>query len=188
MERYAKMRTLTDARVLANNTTKYHTIYNANIDIQGRKRFSGTGDYDYIDENKVKHHFHFDEIGVDTTFQTVARGQLADTAGFPLSPQFLFKGDVRLTASKEYLNFSGFTKPNIQCEKIGRNWIRFSGDINPANVSIPIASPVTDDGAKLIRGCGSDVRQHRHLRRLPHAQAAVQRPGDHQCFRCAVFR
>ena len=149
VERYAKMRTLSDARVLANNTTKYHTIYNANIDIQGRKRFSGTGDYDYIDENKVKHHFHFDEIGVDTTFQTVARGQLADTAGFPLSPQFLFKGDVRLTASKEYLNFSGFTKPNIQCEKIGRNWIRFSGDINPANVSIPIASPVTDDGAKL---------------------------------------
>lgn len=61
--------------MLANNTTKYHTIYNANIDIQGRKRFSGTGDYDYIDENKVKHHFHFDEIGVDTTFQTVARSR-----------------------------------------------------------------------------------------------------------------
>lgn len=149
IERYARMQTLTDARVIANNTTKYHTIYNASIDIQGRKRYSGAGDYDYIDENKVRHHFHFDEIEVDTVFQTIARGQLTDTAGFPLSPQFLFKGDVRLAASKEYLSFSGFTKPNIQCEKIGRNWIRFSGDINPANVSIPISAPVTDDGTKL---------------------------------------
>ena len=149
VERYAKMRTLRDSRVIANNTTKYHTIYNANIDIMGRKQYQGTGDYDYIDENKIKHHLHFDKIGVDTTFQTIADGELADTAGFPLSPQFLFKGSVHLTASKEFLTFTGYSKPNFHCEKIERNWIRTSGDINPANVSITISSPVTDAGTKL---------------------------------------
>lgn len=149
VERYAKMRTLRDSRVIANNTTKYHTIYNANIDIMGRKQYQGTGDYDYIDENKIKHHLHFDKIGVDTTFQTIADGELADTAGFPLSPQFLFKGSVHLTASKEFLTFTGYSKPNFHCDKIERNWIRTSGDINPANVSITISSPVTDAGTKL---------------------------------------
>lgn len=149
VERYAKMRTLKDARIVANTTTKYHTIYNANVDVLGRKKYTGSGDYDYLDENKIKHHFHFDQISVDTTYQTVADGQLSDTVGFPLSPQFLFKGNVHLTASKEYLNFAGYTKPNIQCEKIGRNWIRFAGDINPSNVSIPVSSPVTDAGTKL---------------------------------------
>ncbi|MBL0256933.1 MAG: hypothetical protein IPQ03_05125 [Bacteroidetes bacterium] len=102
-----------------------------------------------MDENKIKHHLHFDKIAVDTTFQTIADGELADTAGFPLSPQFLFKGSVHLTASKEFLNFTGYSKPNIHCEKIEKNWIRTSGDINPANVSITIESPVTDAGTKL---------------------------------------
>lgn len=149
VERYAKMRTLKDSRVIANNTTKFHTIYNANIDILGRKKYEGNGDYDYVDQNKVKHHFHFERISVDSTLQTYADGELQDTAGFPLSPQFLFKGNVHLTASKEFLTFSGYTKPNFRCERIEKNWIRFTGDINPANVSIPVSSPITDAGTKL---------------------------------------
>lgn len=149
VERYAKMRTLRNSRVVANNTTRYHTIYNSTIDVLGRKRYEGSGDYDYVDENKIKHHLHFDKVGVDTTFQTIADGELTDTAGFPLSPQFLFKGSVHLTASKEFLNFSGYCKPNIHCEQIEKNWIRSGGDIDPSNVSITIASPVTDAGTKL---------------------------------------
>ena len=149
VERYAKMRTFRDARIIANNTTKYHTIYNATVDVLGKKKYQGSGDYDYIDENKIKHHFHFDEIGVDTTIQTYADGQLQDTSGFPLSPQFMFKGNIHLAAAQEYLTFNGFAKPNFQCSLIQQNWIRFKGAVNPANVSIPVSGPVTDDGSKL---------------------------------------
>lgn len=149
VERYAKMRTLNDARIIANTTTKYHSIYNATVDILGRKNYQASGDYDYIDENNIKHHFHFDNIKADTAYQTVASGELSDPEGFPLSPNFLFKGTVNLAASRQYLNFSGYSKPNIRCEKIEQNWIRFSGDINPSNVSIPVNSPVTDNGTKL---------------------------------------
>ena len=52
-------------------------------------------------------------------------------------------------ATHQFLTFSGYTKPNIHCEQIPSNWIRFTGDINPANVSIPIDQPVTDEGGKL---------------------------------------
>jgi hypothetical protein len=149
VERYAKMRTLENARILANTTTKYHTVYNARVDIQGRKRYQASGDYDYIDENKVKHHFHFDDIGVDTAYQTIASGELKDEQGFPLSSNFLFKGGVQLMASHQFLTFSGYAKPNIRCEKITQNWIKFKGDINPENVSIPVNAPVTDGGQKL---------------------------------------
>jgi hypothetical protein len=149
IERYAKMQTLKDARIVANNVTKYHTIYNASVDIFGRKKYEGSGDYDYIDVNNVKHHLHFDKVAVDTTLQTYADGEISDSAGFQLSPQFLFKGGVHLLASKEFLNFSGYAQPNFHCEKIERNWIRFNGIINPANVAIPVSSPVTDNGTKL---------------------------------------
>jgi hypothetical protein len=149
VERYAKMRTLTDSRIIANTTTKYHTIYNANVDILGRKKYEGSGDYDYVDENKVKHNFHFNKVGVDTTYQTYADGELNDSTGFPMSPQFLFKGSTHLAAAQEFLTFSGYAKPNFQCEKVQRNWIRFTGAVNPSNVSIPVSSPVTDSGDKL---------------------------------------
>ena len=149
IERYAKMETLNDARIVANNVTKYHTIYNASVNILGRKRYEGNGDYDYVDVNNVKHHLHFDKVAVDTTFQTYADGEITDTGGFVLSPQFLFKGNVHLTASKEFLTFTGYARPDFHCERVEKNWIRFSGEINPANVSIPISSPVTDNGTKL---------------------------------------
>ncbi len=149
VERYAKMQTLKDARIVANNVTKYHTIYNASVDILGRKRYEGTGDYDYVDVNNIKHHMHFDKVAVDTTFQTYADGEITDSAPMQLSPQFLFKGNVHLIASKEFLNFSGYARPDFHCDRIEKNWIRFSGEINPANVSIPVVNPVTDNGTKL---------------------------------------
>ena len=149
IERYAKMRTLNDARIIANNVTKYHTIYNASVDILGRKRYQGSGDYDYVDVNNRKQHFHFNKISVDTTFQTLAEGEISDDSKFFLSPQFLFKGNVHLVASREHLTFSGYAQPDISCEKIEKNWIRFSGEINPATVSIPISNPITDNGTKL---------------------------------------
>ena len=149
VERYAKMRTLNDARIIANTTTKYHTIYNATVNILGRKKYEGSGDYDYIDENSVKHNFHFNSIAVDTTYQTFADGELNDTLGFPMSPEFLFKGSTHLAAAQEFLTFSGYAKPNFHCDKVEQNWIRFSGPVNPSNVSIPVSSPVTDGGSKL---------------------------------------
>ncbi len=149
IERYAHMQTLKDARIIANNTTHFHSIYNATIDILGRKKYEGSGDYDYIDEKNVKHNLHFTQIGVDSIIQTVADGELTDTSGFPLSPQFLFKGSVHLNASQKFLNFKGYAKPNIQCEKIQKNWIRFSNEIDPSKIYIAIESPITDNGGKL---------------------------------------
>ncbi len=149
VERYAKMQTLNDARIIANTTTKYHTIYNATVNILGRKKYEGSGDYDYIDENSVKHNFHFNSISVDTTYQTFADGELNDTLGFPMSPEFLFKGSTHLAAAQEFLTFLGYAKPNFHCDKVEQNWIRFSGPVNPSNVSIPVSSPVTDGGSKL---------------------------------------
>jgi hypothetical protein len=149
VERYAKMQTLYNSRIIANSTTKYHTIYNAKVDIKGRKKYEGSGHYDYVDEKKNKHHFYFGTIAVDSTVQTYADGELTDPDGFPLSPQFLFKGNVHLTAAKEFLTFSGYAKPNFQCEQLPKNWIAFTGDINPERVSIPVSSPITDTGEKL---------------------------------------
>lgn len=149
VEKDAHIRTLTNARILANNISKYHSLFNATVDILGRKNYEGSADYNYIDENKNKHLIHFSVIEIDTALQTTAYGELKDTAEFPLSTQFAFKGDVKLLASAKNLTFSGYAKPNFRCDKIEKNWIRFTASIDPENVRIPIVAPVTDNGVVL---------------------------------------
>jgi hypothetical protein len=152
IEKDAHMRTLENARVISNTVTKYHTLFNANIDILGRKNYEGSAYYHYIDENKNKQQIHFTVIEVDTSLQTTAYGELSDTANFALSTQFAFKGDVKLQASMKNLTFSGYAKPNFKCDRVEKNWIRFTGSIDPEDVRIPIAAPVTDNGT-VISAC-----------------------------------
>ena len=46
----AKMQTLRKTEIIANDSTKYHRFYNADINIYGRLAYSGSGDYDYFDK------------------------------------------------------------------------------------------------------------------------------------------
>jgi len=144
----ARMKPFINSKILANTVTKYHNIYNADIEVTARKMYTATGDYDYIDENKSKQTIHFNQITVDTTAQTYALGILDDTVSFMLSPKFAFLGDVKLTASNEFLNFSGFAKIGHSCKAIISNWFKFTEDINPNSIYIPVElnpTNITDD-------------------------------------------
>ncbi len=86
---------------------------------------------------------------MDTTFQTFASTDLPDTSNFTIIPQISYKGSVTLTASNQYLNFTGFAKINFNCSAIERSWFRFSSDINPYEVYIPITEPQNENNEKL---------------------------------------
>jgi len=153
----ANMETLTYAKILANTTTQYHNIYNAEVKINSRKHYVGSGDYDYIyiDERKQKQKqtIHYDKITVDTTGQTYALGEIHDTANFMLSSKFAFTGNVNLMANNEFLNFTGFCKIGHDCEGIISNWFKFSADINPLEIYIPVsAEPINLTNDKLSSG------------------------------------
>ena len=93
-----------------------------------------------------------DLITVDTTYQTVADAEIAESEDFHLSPMFGFKGSVHLAASKEHLVFGGYAKPKFNCDSIASSWIRFTAEVDPLNVMIPIDNAVTDNGDHLRAG------------------------------------
>ena len=101
IERDAVMHTLTNSKIIANSVTKFHTLYNCTVNINARKNYVGSGYYDYIDEIKAKNTFFFKNVSVDTTFQTYAETEINDTSKFTLSPNFEFKGKVKLKATKQ---------------------------------------------------------------------------------------
>ncbi len=146
----AIMEPLIHAEITANTVTKYHHIYNADLSITSRKNYSGSGYYDYVDEIKNKKPIYFSNIHVDTTHQTVANTTIADTAHFNLSPNFSYQGGVTLKATAQFLYFDGEARIMHQCNEIKIAWVRFTAQIDPTNVQIPILGhPVNESNTPL---------------------------------------
>lgn len=153
IERKAKIDELKNTKILANSVTKYHNIYQANTFIYGRKSYNATGYYDYEDEEKQKFKIFFNKISNDTTGQTVAQGDIADTSKFALSPNFDYYGKILLFASNQFLTFKGGVKIVHGCESIAKNWFNFESEINPKEIYIPVSEKSSDrENNKLTSG------------------------------------
>jgi hypothetical protein len=140
----AVMKTLFNSTIIANSVTKYHTIYNATVNIASRKNYSATGKYDYVDELKKKQTIFFNNISVDTTFQTYADADIRDTSHFMLSPNFEFRGKVHLRATDQFLIFDGAAFIQHGCNAIGKSWFRFRSQIDPNSIYIPVSDNPVD--------------------------------------------
>ena len=145
IRRNAEIDPLTNAVVTANYVTKYHRIYEATVDIKARRQYSATGAYDYVDENKKTTKIRLQNVNVDTAYQTYARGRILEDETFQLSPAFDYFGDVMIEASVKELKFSGSTRVQHGCAGLERNWMRFEGRIDPAEVFIPVSDSLLDD-------------------------------------------
>jgi hypothetical protein len=139
----AKMNTIADAHILTNTVTRYHEIYDAVIDIKGKNDYVGIGNYDYVDEKDFRQKIFLRQIGVDPTYQTVGNGYVSDSAGFTISNDFDFAGDINLNANKEFLNFDGGFRIRHTCNPGRRNWIRFNSDIDPKDIYISVNENLT---------------------------------------------
>ncbi|OFY85535.1 MAG: hypothetical protein A3F72_10200 [Bacteroidetes bacterium RIFCSPLOWO2_12_FULL_35_15] len=142
--------TLTNAKIVANAITKYHNLYNCTTNIYARKSYVGSGFYDYIDEIKTKQTFYFSNISVDTTYQTFAETNIPDSSKFRLSPNFEYKGMVKLKASNQFLVFAGAARIQQDCAGIPKTWFKFEAEINPSNIYIPVSKEPLDASGKKI--------------------------------------
>ncbi|MCB0401170.1 MAG: hypothetical protein KDD41_03745, partial [Flavobacteriales bacterium] len=63
IEKKAKMQTLNNSRVVASYVTQNHSIYNASINVFGKKKYAGSGYIDYIDEIEKSQTIYLENIG-----------------------------------------------------------------------------------------------------------------------------
>ncbi len=153
IEPKAYMRTLTKAEVLANNDTKYHRFHSSTINISSRKLYHGQGKYNYEDELGRQLPINFELIAVDSLGQTFGRGKIKGTEDFSLSPAFKFQGNVSLVAKNKLLNFNGSAQITHECTQLTESWIKFSDEIDPNRIFIPLSDPLHDiNDAFLVSG------------------------------------
>jgi hypothetical protein len=140
----AKMDPFENAEIVANFITKYHTIKEANVQILARRSYEASGTYPYIDSKENIQNIFFENIGLDSAYQTVAVGKVEKDKNFSLSDKFDFYGTVELYAADQFLTFDGATRINHECNQFDRNWLQFRSDIDPNNIQIPVSDNVTD--------------------------------------------
>lgn len=140
----AVMDTLRQSTILANRVTKYHTIRNTTTNIYGRRNYMASGEYQYIDENDKPYLIKFQTIKPDTSGQTISEGEIPEKDNFNFNDHFSFAGRVYLEATQQFLTFNGGTKIVHNCSKIGKSYLKFTGEINPKDIQIPIPKKALD--------------------------------------------
>ena len=133
----ARMETLENAKIIANYVTKYHNLYNATVDISGKRKYEGKGNYTYKDNKGEETELYFSRVYADTAGQTIGNGEIPDSLEFKFSDQFEYYGKVDLRATNQHLTFDGVTRIAHNCD-IDRSWLRFKNEIDPNNILIPI--------------------------------------------------
>jgi len=146
----AEMETLKNSLLLANMETKYHVIYELTANIYSRKKYVAKGKYDYITETGEKEIINFDSVFVDKDLQTNAISKIIDTNAFTLSPNYRYVGNVNLYAKNKYLTFDGHFKINNDCYALSKSWVKFTSEINPKNIYIPISEAPIDINKRKI--------------------------------------
>lgn len=141
-----KIKTLENALVEADQESKFHRIYEAQIDIYSKNEYEGGGKYDYIEINGKEQFIEFDNIRVNSDGTTVASGPIPDEVGFFLTDRINFRGIAELDASEKFLAFGGEVKIESENPVFQGAWFTFEKTIvNPDSVFIPIKEDLRNE-------------------------------------------
>lgn len=130
---------LKDALVEADQVTKHHSIYDADIEIQSSKRYTGSGKYNYRSFMGKEQFINMAEIKVLGDTLTTAKGEIKEEEKFYITERILFRGSTTLLANQRFMNFKGQVKIDSENKFFADKWFEFEvNNVNPDSVFIPI--------------------------------------------------
>jgi hypothetical protein len=135
-----KMKQLTNARILADTISKYHSINRATVDILGKKLYKATGYYEYNIPGYNQEIFFNNIIGerrgggnqATKNVLTTASGDIAEKDSFRMDIKTMFKGQAILKADQQNMRFEGFAK--LKADKLPNNqWFSVRTEVDKKN-------------------------------------------------------
>lgn len=176
VNRGGRLDELVNCKIDANRESKHFNIYNAKTQIYGRKKYEASGKLDYLDATGKKQPIEISSIGVSPQGESVGIGDIPEAQAFTLSSAFDYKGAVKFFAKNPSMTFTGGARMKHLCDKIPKYWVKFSGEIDPKNINIPIdTTAFSVDGDKLSAGLIL-VKDSIHV--YPAILSKKTRPGD----------
>jgi len=139
-----KMKTINNARIIANRSNKYHIINRATVDILSRNEYRAKGFYEYNVGDRVQEFELNNIIGTRVgkgrkkkrKILTKASGEVTVADEFYIDRKNKCQGDISLRADSSALQFKGFAF--LDAPKMpGRQWffVKSQGDKNDLKIS-----------------------------------------------------
>ena len=150
VEKDANILPLLNSKIITNNLTRYHVFTNASIDIKSANNYLASGDYVYENALKIKQNVFFNDISVDIDTITNAIANLTDSTIFKLDDTFDFKGNLNLHGDRKDLSFDGFFRFDHNCNSFSKEWIKFSSEVDPFNISFDLDSVIYNDNQEKL--------------------------------------
>jgi hypothetical protein len=142
------MRTLYNATLMVNRDERYHELFDATIDIQGGKSYSGRASVNYKGRGIEEQIIQFDTLYVDSTFQSVAFGEISAEREFKFNPQFSYKGSVKMEGSQKEFLYDGSFQVQHECYLVNDGWVKFNDYVGVDEIKLPIGDNVLDEEGK----------------------------------------
>ncbi|SOE20959.1 hypothetical protein SAMN06298216_1434 [Spirosomataceae bacterium TFI 002] len=161
-----KLEPFVNAKVLADSLNQYHVIANANITVNSKLSYSGSGSYQFVnvssDTFNIKmSEFKFAEVDKDgqilnskksEKLSTIANAKVVEADSVYLSPKIIYKGDITMLAPFKNLNLNGSVRPLLtKYPFLGGNWINYSGN-KSESIQINVDNTLKDGGKPLFAG------------------------------------
>ncbi|WP_299758933.1 hypothetical protein [uncultured Pontibacter sp.] len=156
----ASIRTLRNAKVLADTVQQHHKLYAGNIDVLSRQEFRGDAVHDYYNAAGDSFQLRFGDFVYGNPQEkkkpiyTYATANMEEGAApFYIFPKIMYRGKAVMQAPNQYMDFDGEVKLNFTGNPEDADWFPYKKDtLNPNNVRIPILKPKAADGSPLYTG------------------------------------
>ncbi|QCR24372.1 hypothetical protein [Pontibacter sp. SGAir0037] len=166
----ATIKTLRNARVMADSLQQFHKLYAGNINVLSRKAFKGEALHDYYNAGTDSFKLKFSDFmyGLpeyqdekykkklekeEARFYTYASANVNEATPFYIFPRVLYRGKVTMHASKQHMDFAGDLKLNFMGGEGASDWFPYNvSTFNPADARIPIINAKTASGTPLYIG------------------------------------
>lgn len=154
-----EMSTLENASILADTTTKFHTITKATVNIKGKKLYTAKGYYQYNIKDKDQEVFFENIVGQrmgkgkksEKATLTTAEATIKDSADFYLGPKLRFYGKMTMKANNKNLAFQGYANLESQVFK-NKHWFYIDNEVNRTDVTLHYDKSKNPDGTPVRTG------------------------------------
>lgn len=133
------------SQILASRENRYHLIYDADVLLDGARKYSGKGYIDYVDVDNKKQRIYLSSIAPDNRGVSVGNGFIPDSADFTLNSAFGFAGNVRVEADKEHYYFDGGVRLLHKCPTNAElGLLAYSSYLDPKQILVSVPEIPTD--------------------------------------------
>lgn len=154
-----EMRSLANARIVADTLNKNHVINRATVQIQGRRSYQASGYYEYNIGSREQEIFFQQIVGQpvgkgklsEKAVETRATGEVSPEMNFFIDHKTSFKGTIALNAASKALKFDGYAW--LDADKLPYpEWFSISSESDKNNLIVRYDAPKNEIGDPLYTG------------------------------------